>query len=173
MTCTSALDTNRMLPRVHWQRRNTTSAAEAKIQKGCVGRMLAAPVGSRPCLRWAQGPLPVPYRPGTPVYRLKAKVGSMACDRALPCVPWYWVWHPVLEGFGAATGPTNLDPAFLSGRALVPSCVTWIRTPPPVWEGSGTTTCSMAPDPASLSGRAPELPCVPRLRTPPTHSGGF
>jgi hypothetical protein len=56
--------------------------------------MLAPPASSPPLLRWAQGSLSVPCRLDTPAHKLQAKVGSWACDHALPRVPRYRILPP-------------------------------------------------------------------------------
>jgi hypothetical protein len=140
--------------------------------------MLAPPTVLLPLLRWAQGPLLVPYRPGTPAYKFESKTRKTYCHmpyNAGSCLP-------AREGFGVVTCPTALDPASILRSAPMLPCVSrlWILPPCsgglrrchvsrgsrsclPAREGSVATTCPTAPDPASLLKRAPTLPHVPRL----------
>jgi hypothetical protein len=143
-------------------------------------KILAPPAGSRPLLRWAQGPLSVPCRPGTPAYKIQTTVRSRACNNALsrvpqhwaqpPCVGGLWCCHasygsgprlPTREGFETTMHPAALDPASLRGRALRPPRVSRHRTPPPRSEGSETATRLVVPDSASQRRRAPGLRRVP------------
>jgi hypothetical protein len=48
---------------------------------------LAPTTGSHPLSRWAQGPLLVPYRSGTPTYKLQVKTRSGTCTHMPPHVP--------------------------------------------------------------------------------------
>jgi hypothetical protein len=126
--------------------------------------MLAPPVGSQPLSRWDCGPLLVPYRPGTPMYRLQDKEQGM---------------HP-----RATTCPTASDSASLPRWAPALPRALRLRTPPPCRDGhwcyhvssgfgprllievgSGATMCLEAPDLASLLRRALTLPRVLRLQT--------
>jgi hypothetical protein len=92
-------------------------------------------VGSLPLLRWARGPLPVPYRPGTPHTGFKSKQGAW-CDATRyhvsrssgPCLP-------ALEGSGATMCFVAPDLASLLRRAPVLPRVPWLRTPPLRWGG--------------------------------------
>jgi hypothetical protein len=91
----------------------------------------------------ARSQLSVPYRPGTPTYKLQVKTRSGACIRAPP---------------PCSTGPCLLakvapDPTSLLGRAPAFPRVSRLRTPP--------------------SGRALVPPHVLRHRTPPPCSGGL
>jgi hypothetical protein len=105
------------------------------------------------------GPLSVPYRPGTPVYKLQVNTKSGACIH-------------VFSGSDAATCSVAPDPASLLGRALVRPHAQWLRTPPPYYrglryhhmssgsrsrlpakEGSNATVCPMASGRASLVRR--------------------
>jgi hypothetical protein len=107
--------------------------------------MLAPPVGLSPLLRWAQGPLSTPCRPGTPTCKLQDKPRSRVCDHALPHVQWYRTLSSLL------------------GRAPVPPLVPQLRIPPPrsgglwchhmshgpeprlpAWEGSAAAACLIA-----------------------------
>jgi hypothetical protein len=135
--------------------------------------MLAPPVVSLPLLRWVRGPLSVPYRQGTPTYRLESKTRKTYYHMPYntgSCLP-------AREGSSAATSLVAPNPASLLVRALtlprVPrlrilhpysgglrrchvSCSSGSRLP--TREGFGAATCPTALNPASLLGRAPALP---------------
>jgi hypothetical protein len=116
---------------------------------------LAPPAGSQPLLRWFQGPLSVPYRPGTPTYNLQAKIRRRACIRTLPRVIWLRTLPPCRDGLWHCHMPHGSAPRLLARK------------------GSGAATCRTALDPVSLLGRAPVLSRVARLRTPPPCSVGL
>jgi hypothetical protein len=140
--------------------------------------MLAPPTVLLPLLWWAEGPLSVPYRPGTPAYKFESKTRKTYCHMPYNAGSYL----PAREGSGVVTCPTALDPASMLGRAPMLPCVSWLRILPPcsggirrchvshgsrsclpAHEGSDATTCPTTPDPASLLRRAPTLPHVPRL----------
>jgi hypothetical protein len=56
--------------------------------------MLAPHVGLLPLLRWAQGPLSVPYRPGIPTYQLQDKTRGRLCIHTLPSILWFQIPPP-------------------------------------------------------------------------------
>jgi hypothetical protein len=128
----SAPGASRVLPRVHWQRRITTPATKAKIQKRRVGKEDVCPTS----FKSSQG----------------AERASMSCHTS--CGPRSCL--PTKEGSGAATCPAAPDLVSPSGRAPALSRVSWLWIPPP----SGTATRPAALDTVSLSGRAPALPRV-------------
>jgi hypothetical protein len=68
-------------------------------------KILATPAGLAPLLRWARGPLPVPYRPGTPAYKLQNYSEKQGVQQRI------------------VTCPGALGPVFLYGRALVFPCI--------------------------------------------------
>jgi hypothetical protein len=111
------------------------------------------PAGSLPLLRWARGPLSVPYRPGTLAYKLQVKTRRRACIRTLPHALWLWTLPPYRGGLWRYHVPHDFGPRL------------------PAREGSSAVTCHMALNPASLLRRAPVLPHAPWLRTLPTCSG--
>jgi hypothetical protein len=135
--------------------------------------MLAPPVVSLPLLRWVWGPLSVPYRQGTPAYRLESKTSKTYCHMpysAGSCLP-------AREGSSAATSHVAPNPASLLVRALTLPRVPWLWILHPysgglrrchlscnsgshltTREGFGAATCPTALNPASLLGRAPTLP---------------
>jgi hypothetical protein len=93
--------------------------------------MLDPPAGSQPLLRWAWGPLSVPYIPGTPAYRLQVKTKDKACAHVLPRAT--AALEPASlprEGFGIATCLKALDPTPPPRGAPMLSCVLRLRTPP-------------------------------------------
>jgi hypothetical protein len=104
---------------------------------------MAPPAGSLPLPRWAWVPLLVPYRPGTPAYKLQAKTRNRVYISALPCAA------------------TCCHVSHGSELSL------------PAREGSGAATCPMAMDNASLLVRALMMPCAPQLQTPSHCSGGL
>jgi hypothetical protein len=125
----------------------------------------------------------VPYRSGTPIYRLKSKTRSKTYCH-MPYSSGSSL--PAREGSGTATCPTAQDPGSLLGRALALSRVSWQRIPSPylggLWychvshytkphlharEGSGAAMCPVALDPTSLLGRAMVLARAPWLRRSP------
>jgi hypothetical protein len=90
---------------------------------------LAPTVGSQPLPRWARGPLSIPYRLGTPTYKLQVKTRCGACTHMLPCVLRHQTLPPNqggLRGCHVSRGS---------------------RTRFPDEKGSGATTCTVAPDP--------------------------
>jgi hypothetical protein len=94
-------------------------------------KKLAPPTGSQPPLRWARGPLSVPYKPGTPAYRLQVKIRRTTCIHALPCVLQLQTSPPAEVGSSAATCPTALNLSSLLRQALMLPCVPQPRTLPP------------------------------------------
>jgi hypothetical protein len=132
--------------------------------------MFAPPVGSQPLPRWAQGPLLVPYRPGTLAYKLQVQDKE---QDVLPHFPQLWTLPPAREGYGATTCFAALDPASLLGRALTLPRLPQLRTLPPRSGGLRCCHVSHGFRPYLLLRRAPTLPCVPWLWTLPPYSGGF
>jgi hypothetical protein len=100
---------------------------------------LAPPAGSLPLSRWAWGPLSIPYKSGTPTYKLQVKIRSETCIHASPHVLQHRTLPPSQSGLRAATCLVAPDP----GSHL------------PDRKGSGAATCTVAPDPTSLQGRVP------------------
>jgi hypothetical protein len=99
--------------------------------------MFAPAVGSQPLSRRAWGPLSVPYRPGTPTYRIQDKTRSRACIHALPCALQLRTMH-LCQG-----GLRRCHVSYSSGPCL------------PVEVGSSAATCLMTPDLAPLLKWAP------------------
>jgi hypothetical protein len=120
-----------------------------KVQKSSAGKeMLAPPAGSLPLPRWAQGPLSVPYRPGTLAYKFQVKTKREAYKSHDPTCP-----QPQHE-------PHSLGQ--LRGRHV--SCGASSRCP--ARGSSGVTTCPAAPAPAAQPGAAPRSPRVLRHQLP-------
>jgi hypothetical protein len=93
--------------------------------------ILAPPVDLLPLLRWAQGPLSIPYRPGTTCASTKLKQRSRAYVLALSCVPRHQVHNcPVQRGSGGAVCPTAPDPTSLLRRGPVLPRIPPLRTLP-------------------------------------------
>jgi hypothetical protein len=106
-------------------------------------------------------PLSIPYRPGTPAYRLESKTRKMYCHMPYnirSCLP-------AREASDVATCPAAPDPTSLLGRLRRCHVSCGSESFLPTQEGSGAAICPVALDPASLLGRAPALPCVSRHRT--------
>jgi hypothetical protein len=89
-------------------------------------RMLAPPVGLQPLPGWARGPLSVPSRPGTPVYKLQvrttAPTSRLGAAPRLSCVP---AAPAPTSRLGVAPGPPQLrlpppGPGQLRGRRMSP-----------------------------------------------------
>jgi hypothetical protein len=103
----------------------------------------SAPIGptssSQPLPRWARGPLSVPWRLGTPAYKIWVKTRSMTCIHALPRRGGLLCHH-----MSYGPGPRLLAEV-----------------------SSGTATCPSAPDLTSLMRWAPMLPHEPRPQTSP------
>jgi hypothetical protein len=80
------------------------------LERLCGERILAPPAGSQPLLRLARGPLLVPYKPGTPAYKLEVKIGEGMHSRTdtWPTAPDPASQHGI--SFRAATCSTTLDP---------------------------------------------------------------
>jgi hypothetical protein len=153
---------------------------------GRSAKKLAPPTGSQPLPRWAQGPLSIPYRPDTSVYKLQIKTRSMACIHVLPSVLQLRTSPPVEVGSGTAMCPVAPDLASLLRRAPAPPHVPWPGILPPcrgglqrchmshgpgphlsVKVGSGAVTCPVASGFSSRPRKVSALPCVTRLWTPP------
>jgi hypothetical protein len=92
---------------------------------------LAPSVGSQPPSRWARGPLLVPYKPGTPAYRLQIKTRSRTCIHALPCVLQLRTSPPADVGSGATTCPAAPNLTSVSRWALALPHVLYLRASPP------------------------------------------
>jgi hypothetical protein len=141
--------------------------------------VLTPPVGSLSLMRWARGPLSIPYRLGTPAYRLQVKTRSRMCCHVSSSSE---LRLPTEEGSSAAICPSALDLASLLMRALVLPHVLWLRTSPPyrgelqcchvsnnsgprlpAEEGFSITTHPTAPDLDSALRGAPVLVHVPRF----------
>jgi hypothetical protein len=84
-----------------------------------------------------EGPLLVPYRPDTPVYRLEVKTRSRAYYHVLPHVPQRRTLPPCRGGLWCHHMSCGSRPHH------------------PVEDGSGATMCPAAPDPTTLLRRAP------------------
>jgi hypothetical protein len=144
--------------------------------------MVAPPAGSLPLLRWAWGPLSVPYRPGTLHTGIKSIHGvgnaTTSCHMSLSSGPRLLA----KEGSGANTCLATPDHVSPLGRDLALPRVSWLYTPPPHYRGlrcyhvshrsrphllteesSSSTTCPTTPDPISPLERALALPCIPWL----------
>jgi hypothetical protein len=128
----SARCTNQIRTLVRWQRRTTTPTVKTEFQKSCARKkMLAPPTGSQPLPWWARGPLSVPYRLGTPAYRLQAKTKGKACTHTLSHDTAAPESTSLLrEGSNIATCLKAPDPASLPRRALALPCVLRLRTVP-------------------------------------------
>jgi hypothetical protein len=111
-----------------------------------------------------EGPLSVPYRPGTPHTCSKSglRIGRASTCRHMALS--FGSRLPAREGSGATTCPAALDPASQLGKAPLLPCVMWLRTLPhcsgglqccrmfhvsgpcyPAQEGSEGDVCPMAP----------------------------
>jgi hypothetical protein len=117
---------------------------------------LASPVGSNPLPSWARGPVSVPYRSGTPTYKLQIKTRSRTCTHAVPCALQHQVQPPSQGGLWGYQVSSASNPTSLIGSAPAPSHVSWVQTLPPCRGGLRCTACHTASDLASLHGRAPE-----------------
>jgi hypothetical protein len=82
------------------QRRTTFfETTKYKFQMSSAGRkMLTPPGGSQPPLRWARGPLSVPYRSGTPTYKLKVRIRGGSSIHAPSQVLQLWIPAPQVRG---------------------------------------------------------------------------
>jgi hypothetical protein len=99
--------------------------------------------------------LSIPYRPGTPTYKLQVKTSSSACITTLPRALWL------------RTSPSCWDGL----RRCHVSYGSGLRLPTEV--GSGVATCPTALDLASTLRWAPMLPHVLMPRTSPFGWGGL
>jgi hypothetical protein len=135
--------------------------------------MLAPPAGSLPLLRWTQGPLSIPYRPGTPAYMLQDKIKSKVCVHSLPRATAAQEPSSLLrEGSGAAKCPRLQTPPLRLGgfrRCHMPKGSGPRLT---IQEGSGAAMRPSALSPASPLRRGPTLTCVHRLQTAPASEVG-
>jgi hypothetical protein len=78
---------------------------------------LALPMGSLPLLRWALGPLSVPYRPDIPTYKLQVNTRSGAYTHApQPCGTGRYLLAKMRSG--VTTCPVTSDPTSLLRRVL-------------------------------------------------------
>jgi hypothetical protein len=102
----------------------------------------------------------IPYKYGTPAYRLKSKTRNTTYYHVLYSSGSYL---PAREGSGAAACPIILDPSSLLGRASALPHAHGSISRLPTREGSGAEMCPMALDHTSLLRRASVLPCFPRL----------
>jgi hypothetical protein len=93
--------------------------------------MLAPLARSQPLPRWARWPLSVPYRPGTPVYRLQDKMSTRVCTHTLPHVLQLQTLPPVGIGSYAVMCPTALDLTSLPRWASTLPYVLWLRISSP------------------------------------------
>jgi hypothetical protein len=131
MMCTSAWLANQMRMSIRWQRRTTTPTIKMEFQKCYPGKeMLAPPMGSQPLPRWARGTLSVPYRPGTPTYRLRPDKGQGMCPCATMCPAAPKLTSLLREGSGIAMCPKALNPASPSRKPPALSLVLRLRNPP-------------------------------------------
>jgi hypothetical protein len=132
--------------------------------------MLALHTGSLPLPRWTRGLLSVPWRPGTPTYRLQVKTRRRACYHALPHAPQLQT-SPPYRGSGVAmchvapdsTSPLRRSPALpcIPRLQTLPRCQEGLRCYHmfhssrhwlPTEEGSDAAMCSTTLDTASLLG---------------------
>jgi hypothetical protein len=134
---------------------------------------LTQPAGSQPLPRWAQDPLSIPYRPGTPTYKLQVKTRSGACTHAPPHALQHRIQPPSQGALRGCLMSSGSDHPSLIGRSPAPSHVQWLWTPPPCTGGLQCAMCHTASDPASLQGRALEhrmfhgsRSCLPTRRAP-------
>jgi hypothetical protein len=124
--------------------------------------------GSLPLLRWAQGPLSVPSRLGTPAYIIQAKTKVKACTHALSRATAAPEPASLLrEGSGAATCLRVRTPPFRLGELR---CCHVPRGSGPhltIQQVSDAGRRTSAPDLTSLLRRAPALTHILQLRTAP------
>jgi hypothetical protein len=113
--------------------------------------MLASPEGSLPPPRWARGPLSVPYRLGTPTYKLQVKTKSGACNHALPHIPWHRIQPPNRGGVQSCHVSSVSETHLL---AKVGSSTTTCPNAPDPMGGLQSATCPMAPGSHLRVGRA-------------------
>jgi hypothetical protein len=149
--------TNQMRPRVYGIRNALPlqlRSEKIKITEQGVEE-LAPPAGVQSLPRWAQGPLSVPCRPGTPTYKLQVKTKCKACLHTSPRA----LQHQTLP---RCQGGLR---CFHVSRGTGP-CL-------PAREGSSAAMYTAAPGPASLPGGLWHYhasygfgPCLPARRAP-------
>jgi hypothetical protein len=81
--------------------------------------------------------LSVPYKSGTPTYKLQIKTRSGVCTHMSPHVLQHWTLPPRQGGLRGCHMPSGYGSHLPDGKR------------------SDATTCTVAPNPASLQGRAP------------------
>jgi hypothetical protein len=131
---------------------------------------LAPPAGSQHLLRWAQGPLSVPYRSGTPAYRLESRTRKTYCHMPYNTKSYL----SAQEGSKDVTCPVALYPASLLGRTPALPHVPRLYILPPCLVGLRRCHVSHSSE-SCLTARegSDRLPRVPRHRTPPPCLGGL
>jgi hypothetical protein len=100
--------------------------------------MLAPHASSQPLLRWDHGPLSVPYRPGTPAYKLQVKTVGKTCIHVLPHILQHRAGPhriPAREGSGSVTRPAAPNLTTPQKWAPMSPRVIWLWSPPPRIKG--------------------------------------